>query len=40
MKKKGVLKDIIILLIAMTALVLAAINLHASLNMLGNKDEE
>ena len=39
MKRKNVVRDIIILLIAVTALVCAALNLHVSLNMLGNKDE-
>ena len=40
MKKGSVLKDIIILLIALTALACAAINLHASLNMLADKGEK
>ena len=39
MKKKGVIKDLIILWIALTALVCAALNLHISLNMLGEKQE-
>ena len=39
MKRKNVVIDIIILWIALTALVCAALNLHISLNMLGNKDE-
>ena len=39
MKKKPVIKDLIILWIALTALVCAAINLHISLNMLGGKEE-
>ena len=39
MKRKNVVRDIIILWIALTALVCAALNLHISLNMLGNKDE-
>ena len=39
MKKKSVIKDLIILWIAMTALVCAALNLHISLNMLGEGEE-
>jgi hypothetical protein len=39
MKKKNVIKDLIILWIAMTALVCAALNLHISLNMLGEGEE-
>jgi len=39
MKRKNVVRDIIILWIALTALVCAALNLHISLNMLGSKDE-
>ena len=33
------IKDLIILWIALTALVCAAINLHISLNMLGEKEK-
>ena len=40
MKEKNVVKDIIILLIAVTALVIAALNPHASLNMLVSKEDE
>ena len=40
MKKKAVIKDLIILWFALTALVCAALNLHVSLNMLGKKGEE
>ena len=37
MKKKTVIKDIIVLLLTVTALVIAALNLHISLNMLGEE---
>lgn len=40
MKKKSVIKDLIVLWIALTALVCAALNLHISLNMLGEEEEE
>ncbi len=40
MKKKAVIKDLIILSIAMIALICAAVNLNVSLNMLGSRDEE
>ena len=40
MKKKNVIKDIVILWIALTALVCAALNLHISLNMLGNRGSD
>lgn len=40
MKKKIVIKDLIVLWIALTALVCAALNLHISLNMLEKKEEE
>ena len=40
MKRKICVKDIIVLLITVTALVCAALNLHISLNMLGKKDNE
>jgi hypothetical protein len=40
MEKRSTIKDIIVLWIALTALVCAAINLHISLNMLANKEEE
>lgn len=39
MKKKNVIKDLIVLWIALTALVCAALNLHISLNMLGEKEK-
>ena len=39
MKKKSVLKDLIILWIALAALVCAALNLHISLNMLREKED-
>ena len=39
MKKKTVIKDLIVLWVALTALVCAALNLHISLNMLGSKEE-
>ena len=39
MKKRCVIKDLIVLWIALAALVCAALNLHISLNMLGQKDE-
>lgn len=37
MRKRTVTKDLIILFIALAALVCAALNLHISLNMLGEK---
>ena len=37
MKKKIVIRDLIVLLFAVTALVVAALNLHVSLNMLGEE---
>ena len=40
MKKKNVIKDLVVLWIALTALVCAALNLHISLNMLGEEEEE
>ena len=40
MKKKAFIKDLIILLVALAALCLAAINLHCSLNLLAHKDDE
>lgn len=40
MKNKTVIKDLIVLWVALTALVCAALNLHISLNMLGPKEEE
>ena len=39
MKRKIFIKDLIVLLIALAALVCAALNLHVSLNMLGQNDE-
>ena len=38
--KKLVIRDVIVVLFAVTALVIAALNLHISLNMLGSRDEE
>ena len=38
-KNKKVLKDLFVLLLALTALSCAAINLHISLNKLGQKEE-
>jgi len=38
MKKKTVIRDLIVLLVAVTALIIAALNLHISLNMLGEKE--
>ena len=40
MKKKNVIKDLIVLWIALTALVCAALNLHVSLNMLGQEEDD
>ena len=37
--KKNVIKDLVVLWIALAALVCAALNLHISLNMLGKKDD-
>lgn len=39
MKKKRVIKDLVVLWIALTALSCAAINLHISLNKLGQKED-
>jgi hypothetical protein len=39
MKKKNVIKDLVVLWIALGALGCAAVNLHISLNMLGQKEE-
>ena len=39
MKKKAVRRDVVILLIAVIALVCAALNLHVSLNKLGNEED-
>ena len=36
--KKNVIKDLVVLWIALAALVCAALNLHISLNMLGKKN--
>ncbi len=36
--KKNVIKDLVVLWIALAALVCAALNLHISLNMLGKKE--
>ena len=40
MKRKKFNKDLIVLLLALTALVCAALNLHISLNKLGENKEE
>ena len=40
MKNKRVIKDLFVLWLALTALSCAAINLHISLNKLGEKEEE
>ncbi len=40
MKKKAVMKDLIVLWIALAALVCAALNLHISLNLLAENSEE
>ena len=40
MKNKKVIKDLLVLWLALTALSCAAINLHISLNKLGKKEEE
>ena len=39
MKKKAVIKDLRVLWLALGALGCAAVNLHISLNMLGQKEE-
>ena len=39
-EKKALIKDLLILWLALAALVLAALNLHVSLNMLGGGDRE
>lgn len=39
-KNKFILKDLVVLWIALTALCCAAINLHIKLNMLEKKEEE
>lgn len=39
MEKKNVIKDLIVLWLSLTALCCAALNLHISLNMLGNREE-
>ena len=39
MKKKIIVKDLIVLWIALAALGCAAVNLHISLNMLGQKEK-
>ena len=38
--KKTLIKDLIVLWLALSALVCAALNLHISLNMLGKSEEE
>ena len=40
MKKNSVMKDLIVLWIALAALVCAALNLHISLNLLAERGEE
>lgn len=40
MKRKNIIKDLIVLWIALAALVCAALNLHISLNMLEEKDND
>ena len=40
MKKRSIIKDLIVLWLALAALVCAAINLHISLNMLVEKDDD
>lgn len=40
MKNKFILKDLIVLWIALTTLCCAAINLHIKLNMLEKKEEQ
>ena len=37
--KTAFVKDLVVLILAMAALVFAAVNLHFSLNMLGKTDE-
>ncbi len=39
MKKKNVIKDLVVLWIALAALGCAAVNLHISLNKLAQKEE-
>ena len=39
-EKKIFIKDLIVLLLALAALVFAALNLHVSLNMLGGGNQE
>ena len=38
MERKNVVKDLLVLWLALTALVCAAVNLHVSLNLLGSKE--
>ena len=38
-EKKVFIKDLIVLWLSLSALVCAALNLHVSLNMLGQKEE-
>ena len=38
MEKKNLLRDLIVLWISVTALVCAALNVHVSRNLLGEKD--
>ena len=38
--KKNVIKDLFVLWLSLSALVCAALNLHISLNMLANREEE
>ena len=37
--RKRVVRDLFVLCIAMTGVVCAAVNLHVSLNMMGEKDK-
>ena len=39
MERKNVIKDLFVLWLALSALVCAAVRLHISLNMLGNKEK-
>ena len=39
-EKKALIKDLLVLWLALAALVFAALNLHVSLNMLGGGDQE
>ena len=39
-EKKALIKDLLVLWLALAALVFAALNLHVSLNMLGGGNQE